>query len=184
MLENTEEWIDIESYEGLYQVSNCGRVRSLPRTTTKGKILKLSCSGSGYPIVVLSKDGQTSTKNVHRIVVETFIGSVPQGMCVNHKDGNKENNSIDNLEITTYSENVHHAILNGLSDYAYWKGICGEDHPNSNKYIVTKPNGDSFKITGISNFCKNNGLTSSAMILVAQGKRKHHKGWKCSYCSE
>lgn len=94
---------DIPSAPG-YQVTPCGKVKS-PR----GKILSPYLSSSGYEFLGVTIDGKRKNQSVHRLVVEAFSGSIPEGMWVNHKDGNKQNNHVDNLEITTPSNNHLHA---------------------------------------------------------------------------
>lgn len=105
-----EEWKDIKGYEGHYQVSNLGRVKSLKYG--KEKILKLGQDKDGYSSVVLSKKSKLSTKKVHRLVLGEFTpySTLP----VNHKDGNKRNNKLNNLEYCTHKENIRHAHINGL----------------------------------------------------------------------
>ena len=101
-------WKDIKGYEGLYQVSDKGEVR---RITKKGyRLLKQSINKpSNYPSVALSKEGKQKTKTVHRIVAETFLELPSQDYEVNHKDGNKTNNSVSNLEWVTQKANIDHA---------------------------------------------------------------------------
>ena len=113
-----EEWKDIPNYEGLYQVSNEGRVRSLDRVvkrydTTrhifinqryKGKIKVQRCTHF-YLKVNLSKYGVFKTFNVHNLVALVFIGKRPKSMFIDHKDDNKHNNKSSNLEYITVLEN-------------------------------------------------------------------------------
>jgi len=109
-----EEWRAIKGYEGLYEVSNLGRVKSLKRKRVpKDYILKPSYCR--YLEVGLSKGRPRKQKNfrVHRLVVETFIGDVGS-LTVNHIDGNKLNNRLDNLEIISRSENTKHAWETGI----------------------------------------------------------------------
>lgn len=113
-----EIWRDIEGYEGLYQVSNLGRVKSLEKQCgvqiQKEKILKPGLVKGGYYRVGLTKNGIRKSKLVHRLVAETFI---PINLTVNHKDGNKSNNTVDNLEWTTQKENNIHAYQTGLKPH-------------------------------------------------------------------
>ncbi len=141
-----EIWKDIEGYEGLYEISNLGNVKSLARTwnfrdygngkkqviKSKEKILKTSISNSGYVLVGLSKNNKNSLKAVHRLVAKAFITNPTNKPQVNHIDGNKLNNRVDNLEWCTNRENQIYAWRNGLQN-AYWKGKFGKDHIQSKK---------------------------------------------------
>lgn len=112
-----EIWKDIEGYEGLYQVSNIGRIKSFPRTGTQTKeerIKKFVKSFNGYYRVSLWKNGKSQVSLVHRIVAKAFFDNISDDLQVNHIDGNKENNSLDNLELVTPKQNVKHAIDNKL----------------------------------------------------------------------
>ena len=112
-----EIWKDIPGYETLYQVSNLGNVRSLDHIRkngkkenqiciSKGKILKQAKQKeSGYMFAVLSKNGKTKGFRVHRLVAETFLENPNNYKCVNHKDENKENNNVNNLEWCSYLYN-------------------------------------------------------------------------------
>ena len=97
-----EEWKDIEGYEGLYQVSNLGRVKSLERTRTiriHEKILSLSSIDAyGYNVVCLSKDGVQKSLTIHRLVGCAFIPNPNNYPCINHSDEIKTNNKSNNLE--------------------------------------------------------------------------------------
>ena len=116
-----EIWKDIKGYEGLYQVSNLGRIKSLKRYRKNNKsgyvqeekIIKTNKTKK-YEQVRLSKDGKAKTYTIHRIVAKAFLDKIAGKEYVNHKDGNKHNNSIDNLEWCTSSENQQHALATGL----------------------------------------------------------------------
>lgn len=105
-----EIWKDIKGYEEFYQISNLGNVRSLPRngTINKSRILKPN-NVKNYLQVSLQKHGKTKYQKVHRIVAETFIPNPNNYPQVNHIDGNKHNNRVDNLEWVTSSENQLHS---------------------------------------------------------------------------
>lgn len=109
-----EIWKDIKGYEGLYQVSNFGRVKSLGRK--KGGGLADRFIGNedkdGYISVGLSKGGKVKMYRVHRLVVETFLGEIPVGMVINHRDENPLNNHFDNLEVCTPKENANYGKRN------------------------------------------------------------------------
>lgn len=131
-----EIWKDIQGYENYYQISNLGKVRSLDRQVDgtnnnnnpiqnkKGKLLKHNITFSKYHVVSLSKYGLSKTFKVHRLVALTFIPNLENKPQVNHKDGDKNNNCIENLEWCTSKENMVHAYKNKLC-----KGMVGEKHP-------------------------------------------------------
>lgn len=115
-----EEWKDIEDYKGLYKVSNYGRIKSLKRISydkirdktrqISEKILKQSIASPGYYIVNLTKDSKQRVYRIHRLVAEAFIPNPNNYPVINHIDGNKNNNIINNLEWCTYKHNSNEAI--------------------------------------------------------------------------
>lgn len=119
----SEVWRDIKGYEGKYQVSNLGNVRSLDRMVKhpqggvvprKSAPLKQNRHSGGYLVVGLCQDPK---RYVHRLVMQAFVGEPPAGMNdVNHIDGDKTNNCLSNLEYCNRLHNVRHAIRTGLQD--------------------------------------------------------------------
>lgn len=107
------EWRDIDGFEGLYQVSNNGQVRSLARPTTFDRVLKPVLRG-GYHCVSLSKKGLSRQIHIHTLVASAFVSRLFGRTFINHKDGNKLNNRSGNLEWCTRSENDLHAYRTGL----------------------------------------------------------------------
>lgn len=112
-----EIWKSIEGYEGFYEVSNLGRVKSLSRYVSNGtsvplyvkeRILKQWKDKKGYCTVVLGKEGKYKTYAVHRLVANAFILNPNNLPCVNHKDENPSNNFVDNLEWCTYRYNLNY----------------------------------------------------------------------------
>lgn len=98
---------DILGFEGLYQVDNKGNVFSLHYPGKSGPtLMKVHDNGSGYHFVALTKNGKSKKYLVHRLVYEAFEGVIPANMTVDHIDGNKLNNSIDNLQLLSQSENT------------------------------------------------------------------------------
>jgi hypothetical protein len=115
---NNNMWKDIEGYEGLYQISKNGEVKSLERIIFRGKgqqlakerILKPSISGTKkYPKVILSKNSKTKTKTLHRLLALHFIDNPYNKPCINHIDCNILNYNLNNLEWVTHSENILHS---------------------------------------------------------------------------
>lgn len=117
-----EIWKAIKDYEGLYEVSNYGNVRSLDHIVpckgktrlVKGKIRKVQYNPNGYCITVLSKDNKLKSYTTHQLVAQAFIKDFIKGTEINHIDGNKANPRLDNLEISNPSHNQLHAVRNGL----------------------------------------------------------------------
>ena len=105
-----EIWLPIKGYEGFYEISNKGRVKSLPRNGTikKPKILALSNDCDGYKIITLNKKGVAKTEKVHRLVGIAFIPNPMDKPQINHIDGDKTNNLVANLEWCTPTENNRH----------------------------------------------------------------------------
>lgn len=114
-----EEWKDVVGYEGYYQVSNMGRVKSLKRVTNnqfckQDYFLKQTKTNAGYLKVILIRNSKRTNKNIHRLVAETFIDNSNKLPCVNHKNGNKQDNRVENLEWVNFKQNIEHAIRNEL----------------------------------------------------------------------
>src|SRR5699024_9827826 len=140
-----EKWADIKGYEGFYQVSNRGRIYSFggefiksdgKRNYMKESLLKPYKNKQGYMYVKLCKHGKCNNFRVHRLVALAFIKNVnhKEKPVVNHKDGNKENNNVDNLEWLSYSENSLHAHSIGLypkSNSNKYGNHQGENHGGS-----------------------------------------------------
>lgn len=124
MEEIKEEWRDVIGYEGYYQVSNTGMVRSVDRVVTRsGKpivrhshYLKPRLSKEGYNSASLSMGGEQKYVKVHRIVAQAFILNLENKPQVNHINGNQGDNRVENLEWVTQHENMRHAVETGLFD--------------------------------------------------------------------
>lgn len=135
-----EEWRDIEGYKG-YQVSNKGRVRTHGKITTTelhgkrkwaDRILKLKVGKDKCLRVELWCDGKHKTFLVHRLEAVAFLGKVPKDMTVNHKDGNRQNNSIDNLEWCSRADNIRYGFEH---DQYHMKHCTLIDKNGSEKYF-------------------------------------------------
>ena len=106
-----ELWRDVSGYEGHYQVSNFGRVRSLDRISPngnplRGKILSIGDNGNGYKNVMFCVRYQKKRRYIHRLVLEAFVGPCPDGMECRHLNGIKADNRLDNLEWATHVDNI------------------------------------------------------------------------------
>lgn len=130
-----ETWKDIEGYEGYYQVSTLSRVRSLNRTVKrmfrgtlalhpiKGQILRQTIGKIGYPTVELNKEGKAKRVLVHRLIAKAFLPNPSGKPQINHKDSNRANNELENLEWCTQSENIRHCFNNNRHPGSGLKGI-------------------------------------------------------------
>ncbi len=166
-----EVWKDIKGYEGRYQVSNNGRVKSLPINEKYCKrtdeiILKPFMCGSGYQEVILKINGQRKPKLIHRLVADAFIPNPTNKKEVNHKDGNKFNNDYTNLEWVSSSENIRHSY-DVLKNKAYSrKVICVETR---NIYNSIKEAAISLK------------LHSELICACCNGRQKTTGGYHWAY---
>ena len=131
-------WKDIIGFEGVYELSDSGVIRSKDRMCVdskgrkrfrKGQVLNPDIASNGYYRVTLAKDGKKVQKYLHRLVAEYFIPNPDNLPQVNHKDGNKLNCSINNLEWVSVKDNVIHAYRHGLINHTR-----GEEHPNYGKF--------------------------------------------------
>ena len=121
-----EQWKDVVGFEGLYQVSDHGRVRTLPKKVATGRvqpqrIMKLQQTRKGYIVVPLCKETNRYSRQVHRLVAEAFIPNPDNKTTVNHKNNIKSDNRVTNLEWATLSENLKHAFDNGYRNVNYLK---------------------------------------------------------------
>jgi hypothetical protein len=127
-----ENWLDVKGYLGVYQVSDYGRIKSLDRFSPhvcggesfrKGRILKAGKDGHGYLQVCLCFNRDKKTAWIHQLVAQAFLGDRPQDCVINHIDGERTNNRLNNLEYCTRSENCQHAFAMGLNI-----AVKGSDH--------------------------------------------------------
>lgn len=165
-----EIWKDIDGYEGIYQVSSLGRIKSFSMVN-KGKIRKPNVDRYGYVHVNLSKDGKVKNPTIHRLVAFAFLKEHAENKFINHKDGNKSNNSIENLEWCSHKENISHA-----------HGLCLYDSIKGENSKVCKYSDDL--IIKLKNIAKDNphktvksiadklGINASYARLVLSGHRR------------
>lgn len=129
-----EEWRDCEDWLGYYQVSNLCRVRKVT-----GKILKqFKSTGGGYWVVNLTNGNRKKQEFVHRLIAKAFIPNPNNYPIINHKDEDKLNNSIDNLEWCTYSYNTNYGEVNKRRGEAVRKAQLGTHHSEETKKKMSK----------------------------------------------
>lgn len=181
-----EIWKDIKGYEGLYQVSNLGNVKSLKRQVYAGKnrlrwqyekILSTNkTNGNGYKIVSLSKDNKSKNKYIHRLVAETFLNNPNNYKYINHKDENKDNNCVDNLEFCTAQYN---ATYNNLH---IRNGLKNRNNKYSKSIIQIDDNGNIIKeYPSIKEASRQINISFQAISNCLNGKQKHSGGYKWKY---
>lgn len=179
-----EEWRDVVGFEGIYQVSNYGRVKSLPRVVRKGgktgevltKEMQLTPrqDQNGYTRVYLNENGRTRFMPVHRLVAKAFIPNPDNKPQVNHIDGNKSNNCVSNLEWCTNSENQKHAYRIGLNRVT---GRAGRPKvgvkridPSTSEVLDT--------YESINSAARKTGICAPNIRKVIVGERTHAGGYR------
>lgn len=167
-----EIWKDIEGYEGLYQVSNYGRVKSL--RFGKEKILKARDEGHGYFQVGLFKDGKQVFKRVHRLVAEAFLPNPNNYKEINHKDEDKSSNIVENLEWCDRKYNVNYGTCISRKAEKRSKAINQID----------KVTGEVVRQWKSAIEAERNGYSHGCISECCNGKRKSHKGYKWSYSND
>ena len=176
-----EVWKDIEGYEGRYQVSNMGRVKSLNyRRSGKERILRPSKNGRGYMQVYLSKEGNHTFYGVHRLVLSAFsLVENIENLEVNHIDENKENNRLENLEWVTHKENQNHGTHNARA--AAKKSIPIAQLTLDGKFVKAWESSHEAERVG--------GFTQTAIIACCKKNYSRegnniYKGYRFMYLSE
>ena len=171
-----EIWKDIKDYEGLYQVSNLGRVKSLNyRHTGKERILKPGKAINGYLFVILCKDGKKDIFRVHRMVAETFIPNPENKPEVNHKSENKTDNRVENIEWIWHKDNCNHGTRNERVSKKLTNGKL------SKPILQLTKSGDFIREWPSMMECERNGFDQGGISNCCRGERKSHKGYKWKY---
>lgn len=173
----TELWKPVVDYEGLYEVSNLGRIRSLPRKGTKGGILRPGKVRKGYHQVSLTRGMRGNPQRVHRIVAQAWIPNPDNKPQVNHKNGIKSDNRVENLEWMTNLENMRHAIANGLNPGYPTKAI--ESRMDG---VFQKKNGEVIAMYPCIKYAQYiTGICNQNIFKVCQGKRKTAGGYQWEF---
>ena len=168
-----EVWKDIPEYEGLYQVSSMGNIKSFSKKKN-GKNLIPQKNKKGYYQILLYKNKKPYTKKIHRIVAKAFIPNPDNLPQVNHIDGNKINNCMNNLEWCTNSENQIHAYKNGLEKPRFQRRI--KQYDINGNYIKT--------FEYIRNAQKELNIDGSSISKCCKGKRKSAGGYIWKYVND
>lgn len=143
-----EQWRPVVGWDGVYEVSDFGRVRSVDRTVTyrdgrvrryPSRVLAVGHHGIGHEHVVLCYDGRNETRQVHLLVMAAFVGPAPDGMECLHLDGDPTNNRLDNLRWGTRSENNYDRVRHGR-DHNVAKTHCPQGHPYEGDNLLVEGN--------------------------------------------
>jgi hypothetical protein len=145
-----ERWVPVPGWEGLYEVSDLGNVRSLPRTVMtgragmklrKGRVLKLGTYRGGHRHVTFSRNGITTTYQVHKVVLLAFTGPCPGGLQVRHLNGIPGDNRLENLAYGTPAENMADRDHAHMRNYQRNKTHCPQGHLYDEENTYVAPNG-------------------------------------------
>jgi hypothetical protein len=158
MVDYTAEcWRDVIGQEGLYFVSNFGRVRG-----PKGRILRPAIDPVGRHSISISSAGrQRLTRTIHRLVLEAFVSTRPPGLVARHLNGNPADNRLVNLVWGTYSENTYDRVRHG-TDHNASKTHCPQKHPYAGDNLYTKPDG-----TRVCRQCKNDQQRARRVVPLS-----------------
>ena len=173
-------WRPIAGYEGRYEVSNDGKVRSMDiyvncrggkTRLSKGRIKPTYANNRGYLMVSLCKDNTTTRYLVHRLVAQAFVPNTHIKPQVNHIDGDNTNNRADNLEWVTDNENKAHSSLS----------VGGTQRPKKAVVVTKIATGENFIFGGLREAERALKLDHSSAMRVANGKYKSHRGYTIAY---
>lgn len=181
-----EIWVPIAGYEDLYHVSNFGRVKSLHYNRTNvPRILSAKHNQGGYHFVTLSKNNKQRNRKIHILVAQAFIPNPDAKPQVNHIDGDKSNNRVENLEWVTASENVRHSF-SALGRQSPNKGRCGGSHYASKQVYQYNLLGEFVKQWGcVSDAARALGCNPCQILNNVKGRNKtcHGYMWRYEYHS-
>ena len=186
MLNGNEIWKDIPEYEGLYQASNLGRVKSIKRfkkgkngslVPLKEKILKPQINRRGYYQVGLYKQSIGKNYKVHRLVYEAFNGQIPEGLQVNHINEVKTDNRLENLNLMTHKENVNWGTRNERA------GKVLKNRKDQSKLVLQYDLQDNFvkEYASTHQVERELGFAQGHISDCCKGKRKQAYGYKWKY---
>lgn len=174
-----EIWKTIKGFEN-YRVSNTGRVYSL----SKNKVMKPCIINSGYQVISLVDRGVRKHMLVHRLVALNFIDNPLNKPQVNHIDGDKLNNHVDNLEWTTVSENINHNKVLGRLDTHTAREALNKVQTKAVNQLDIETGKVIATYNTIREACKKTGSQDGKITMVCQGKRNSHNGYRWEYVNK
>ena len=181
-----EKWKTIKGYDSLYAVSTLGNIRSMEKTSINGnllkpKMMKPARQSNGYISLVLHNNGFRKTHTVHRLVAVAFLKNPNNLKTVNHKNGKRDDNSVDNLEWMSQSDNCKHGFeKNG--HVGSWTDKFGKDHHRSK--VVIQMDLDSNEVArfyGTMEVERETGINNRGVADACRGKNKTAGGFKWKY---
>lgn len=181
-----ERWRPILGYEDKYLISDAGQVLSLARVVRektgkirirKERVLRNILASNGYLFVILSNNGKTNTHLLHRLVVTAFIGA--SQLEVNHKDGDKTNNDVDNLEYVTHSQNIRHSYqVLKRKPVCSWKDKTGFEHNKSVSITITNTITGKVMVYGSLRQAAIAGFNRATLSKCLYSTKLYHKIYK------
>lgn len=185
-----EVWKDIVGYEGLYQISNLGRVKSLKRKVYAGRnrmrwqyeriLSNNKTNGNGYIVVSLNKESKSKNKYVHRLVAEAFLENPNNYKYINHKDQNTFNNNANNLEFCTAQYNSTYRDAHIKRGLKFRNNLV-----NSKKVYQLDENENIIKeFPSMAEASRELGTNHTSIYACINGKQKHAFGYKWKYADE
>ena len=182
-----EEWKWVEGYEGLYKISNFGRLRSHKKVKDGYDLSNKNQKGGYLTVVLKDKNGTCKTHRIHRLVAESFIGKIPDGYHVHHVDGDKQNNMVHNLQIVDghkhLSDNAaeNPDVYRGMNDYnKYERPRTIYMYTLSGDYLASFPNSKAAEL--VSGICGRNILQMANGDEFSKGHtRKQAGGYAWSF---
>lgn len=189
----SEEWKDIKGYEGLYQISNYGRVKSLDKWVSYGhhylgKILRCAYDKDGYIKVSLCKNGKQTNCRVHQLVGEYFVPNPEHKPLFDHIKPVKKgfcDNRYTNLRPATYSENNRYAYVNGRKPSLNGKGKLGKDNPCSVKIMQYDLDFNIIRVwNSFQDVTRQLGFSHGNLVSCCKGRYKQAYGYIWRYVKE
>lgn len=186
---SNEIWCPVKNYEGFYEISNLGRVKSLDRYVKcgngerlhKGKLLQMEVDKLGYRFAHVCKEGQDDRLLVHRMVADAFIKNPNDYPCVNHKDETPWNNTKENLEWCTYSYNNQYNNLTKRRFETRSKNIANGTTKIGTSILMKDDKGNIIKEYTNMERVKEEKLSEYYVRLCCDGKKESYLGYKWEY---